>query len=315
MITPDEAVDAINERFGRHEGRRAFHARGVVLKGTFAATPAAARLTRAAHMQGEPVPVTVRVSNGSGDPGEPDYAPDVRGLAVKFYLPDGSRTDISGQTATRFPTKSVDAFIEFVGANAADASRLWKLPLFLARHPKIALALPAGAAALKLPASYASVRYYALHAFKWVDADGGERWVRYIWDPQAGVKTISSKEAKAAGREYLTEEILARVAREPARFTLRLQIAADGDDPDDPTKAWPDSRETVDAGTLELTEPDTERDKGDDVLVFDPTRVVDGIELSDDPILRFRSPAYSVSIERRSGAQRPANLDDVSGPR
>ena len=30
-----------------------------------------------------------------------------------------------------------------------------------------------------------------------------------------------------------------------------------------------------------------------------------GSELSDDPILRFRSPAYSVSIERRSGISRP----------
>jgi catalase len=35
------------------------------------------------------------------------------------------------------------------------------------------------------------------------------------------------------------------------------------------------------------------------VLVFDPVRVTDGIELSDDPILRFRSPAYRVSVERR----------------
>ena len=37
------------------------------------------------------------------------------------------------------------------------------------------------------------------------------------------------------------------------------------------------------------------------MLVFDPTRVVDGIELSEDPILRFRRHAYAVSVERRSG--------------
>jgi catalase len=36
------------------------------------------------------------------------------------------------------------------------------------------------------------------------------------------------------------------------------------------------------------------------VLVFDPTRVTDGIELSDDPILRFRPRAYSVSVARRA---------------
>ena len=33
--------------------------------------------------------------------------------------------------------------------------------------------------------------------------------------------------------------------------------------------------------------------------VFDPTRVVDGIELSDDPILRYRAGAYSESVSRR----------------
>ena len=33
--------------------------------------------------------------------------------------------------------------------------------------------------------------------------------------------------------------------------------------------------------------------------VFDPGRVVDGIELSDDPILRYRPGAYSESVARR----------------
>jgi catalase len=36
------------------------------------------------------------------------------------------------------------------------------------------------------------------------------------------------------------------------------------------------------------------------VLVFDPTRVTDGIELSGDPILAFRTQAYGVSIARRT---------------
>jgi catalase len=35
--------------------------------------------------------------------------------------------------------------------------------------------------------------------------------------------------------------------------------------------------------------------------VFDPTRVTDGIGLSDDPILHFRRAAYAQSVLRRSG--------------
>ena len=39
------------------------------------------------------------------------------------------------------------------------------------------------------------------------------------------------------------------------------------------------------------------------MLVFDPTRVTDGIELSDDPVLRFRPGAYSESVARRAGSR------------
>ena len=89
------------------------------------------------------------------------------------------------------------------------------------------------------------------------------------------------------------------------RFDLEVQVVRQGDPVDDPTSPWRDDGQTVKGGTLELTEFETGRETGGDVLVFDPTRVTDGIELTDDPILRFRSPAYSVSIERRSGISRP----------
>src|SRR5215218_9612002 len=99
---PEQAVDAVGEIFGRHPGHRAVHAKGVVCAGTFTATAAAARLTRAVHMQGETFPVTVRFSNASGDPRAPDGIPDGRGMATKIYLPDGARTDIVAVTAGRF---------------------------------------------------------------------------------------------------------------------------------------------------------------------------------------------------------------------
>ena len=85
------------------------------------------------------------------------------------------------------------------------------------------------------------------------------------------------------------------------RFTLELQIAGPGDAVDDPTSVWPPERERVRAGTLELTELETERETDGDVLVFDPTRITDGIELSDDPVLQFRHRAYTESVTRRMG--------------
>ena len=62
---------------------------------------------------------------------------------------------------------------------------------------------------------------------------------------------------------------------------------------------WRGSREFV-AGWLEITAPEDDHEAQGDVVVFDPTRLVDGLELCDDPILMYRPSAYWVSIERRT---------------
>ncbi len=299
MISPEKALDVINDRFGRFPGYRSLHAKGGLYRASFTASPGGGRLTRAAHMQGQPVDALVRFSNGSGNPRLPDYAPDVRGMAVKFFLPDGSRTDISAQTVPHFPVSTPDDFIELIRLNSGSVSRVWRLPLFLARHRGITKRLKVNAEALRPLSSYAGVRYYAVHAFKWIDAQGGERHVRYRWEPEEQEPSLAMVEARQRGSEYLQEELRERVKRGPVRFTLMLQVAEEGDPVDDPAAAWPDERETVTAGTLQVTAPETEHEK-DNVLVFDPVRVTDGIEPSNDPVLLFRPRAYSVSVERRT---------------
>ncbi len=300
-VTAQQATDVANGAYGRHPGYRALHAKGTLLKGTFTATPEGAALSRAAHMQGDPIPATIRVSNGGGNPQIPDYAPDVRGLAVKLYLPDGSRTDIVAQTAPKFIGSTPNTFLDLLRAQGPGASVAWKFPLFLLRNPGAIARLPSNLPALRPPVSYATCTYYAVHAFRWVDAHGAAQYVRYTLRPEAGEQHLGPRAAKARGRDYLQEDIRRRIESGPVRFTLELQLAARGDDPDDPSAVWPKERRRVTAGTLELTGLETERETGGDVLVFDPTRVVDGIELSNDPVLQFRKAAYSDSVARRTG--------------
>ena len=308
MTLAERAVDAANEIYGSHPGRRALHSKGSLFTGVFTATEAAAALTRAAHMQGAELRATVRFSNGSGDPGAPDYARDGRGMAVKVYLADGERTDIVGVTRPTFFVRTPEDFVELMEARKPDPETgqpdMERLGAFLGAHPESAQAIQ-DALAAQPPASYAQQRYFAIHAFKWVAADGSERWVRYIWEPEAGVADVSDEEARERGADYLHEDIAARVDAGGVGFRLLVQLGEEGDPTDDPTAAWPDERETVEVGRLEVTGPEPEREQADDVLVFDPTRVVDGIELSADKILRFRPHAYSVSIERRSGMPAP----------
>ena len=301
---PEEVVDAINDISGVHPGHRAAHAKGTLWAGTFRATPGAAALTRAAHMQGDAVRATVRFSNGGGDPGIPDYATEGRGMAVKLYLEDGRRTDMVALTLPVFFARTPEDFLAFTRARKPDPATgqpdMGRLGKWLGDHPEAGPAIQAAVTAPP-PASYAQCEYNGLHAFRYVNADDEARFVRFRWEPEAGPASLSPEEARERGRDYLQDEILARVEEGPVAFRLAVTLAELGDPVDDPTEAWPPERETVEVGRLELTGPETGRERGDDVLVFDPTRVIDGIEVTEDPILRFRHRAYAVSVERRSG--------------
>jgi catalase len=272
-----------------------------VLSGAFTASERARELTRAAHMQGEPVRTTVRFSNGGAKPDSNDAGiGDGRGMAVKFYLPDGGTTDIVALSVPAFFVRTPEEFLEFTLARAESMEKVGE---FVGTHPATAAALQLIVPRLVPPRSYATLDYNSIHAFRLVDADGNGRWIRWRWVPQAGVEMLPEEERESMGRNFLQEEIFERL---PARFTLVARFAEAGDPVDDPTVAWPEGeREEVEMGVLEVTGPDPEREKGDDVMVMDPTRVTDGIEPSDDPILHVRSHAYSVSVERRSGVPRP----------
>jgi catalase len=302
MVDPAELVDAIGKVGGVHPGHRAAHAKGVVLAGTFTPSDEASRLTRAAQFAGDSVRVTVRLSNGGANPHLKDAdVGDGRGMAVKFYLPEGGETDIVALSLPVFFVRTPEEFLEFTLARAESFEKVGE---FIGSHPATAQAVQQIVPTLAPPRSYATMAFNSIHAFRLTNADGEQRWVRWRWVPEAGVEWLPEDEREGMDRDYLQTEIFARL---PVRYTLVARIATDDMPTDDATAAWPENVATVDMGTLELTGPETERETGDDVMVMDPVRLTDGIELSDDPILHARSPAYSVSVARRVAAGRPAS--------
>ena len=297
------AMDALHPE-ADHDAHRAAHARGILLAGRFKPSGEAGRLCRAAHFR-EPVDVTVRFSNGSGDHAAPDAErTEGRGMAVKFYAPDGTRSDIVALTLPVFFVRTAADFLALLEARRPGPDGqpdMAAVGAFLGDHPETAQALQAILPTFTLPLSYATRAYNSLHAYRLLDAVGVETAGRYRLVPEAGEH---DHPGETPADDYLQAEIRERIAREPVAFRLVLRVAAPGDSLDDPTAAWPEDRETVELGRLELDRIDDTRERGGDVLVFDPTRVIDGIELTDDEILRTRPEVYALSVQRRSGAVR-----------
>ncbi|OBF86969.1 catalase [Mycobacterium sp. 852002-51163_SCH5372311] len=307
-VTPDDAIDAIRGTGGAQPGYRALHAKGTLYRGTFTATPEASGLSRAKHLDGSAVPALVRFSNGSGNPAQRDGVPGVRGMAVKFTLPDGSTTDVSTQTAQLFVSSTPDGFVDLLKAMRPGLTMPLRMAGFFATHPRAVGALPVLRAASRVPASYATAQYHGLHAFRWVGADGSSRFVRYHLCPAAGEQYLSKPESKDA--DFLTDELDARLQTGPVRFSFQVQIAGPTDSTVDPSARWRSS-EMTDVGTLEITGLDTLREHDGDIVVFDPMRVTAGIEPSDDPVLHFRSRAYSASVKLRTGVDRGAEAPPI----
>jgi catalase len=282
---------------------RALHAKGTLCLATFTPTPDAVRLSRGAHFAGPSLRAHVRFSNGSGVIGA-DYAPrEGRGMAVKIYLPDGTTTDVVAVTLPAFFVRTPEDFLEFVRAREPDPATgepdPERIGAFVGAHPESLTALEAVLTALPTE-SYLSCAYNALHTYLF-EADGRVVAGRYHLEPTVGIVTVPHEDAEQREHDHLQEDLGRRLAQGPAVFALSVSLAGEGDPLDDPTVAWPPDRERVTIGHIEIIGLADDRERDGDVLVFDPTRVADGIELSNDPILRFRRAAYAESVLRRSG--------------
>nr|WP_246745828.1 catalase family peroxidase [Ciceribacter sp. L1K22] len=297
-----QLVDLLHQHIGFYPGHRSVHAQGRYYVGVFTATPEARRISRASHFQGQPVPVTIRHSNSPL--ANPVGPADSVSMAVRFYLPDGTATDLIALPITLFFTRTPEETLELLKIALPDPSTgkpdMEKVGQFLAERPSVMRAV---GLRKQLPAavSFARTAYHALHAFRFVNEAGDAVYARYHWEPDAGVATQTLEELHKEKPSYLFEELEERLSQAPVGFKLVLELAGDGDPTDDPSAPWPEGRPRVTVGRLEITRPTTLEEIGDPVMMHDPTRVTDGIELSDDPILAARRGIYEVSVAHRTG--------------
>ena len=294
---PDQLVDALNGVFGKHAGDRAAHTKGICLTGQFTPAPDAPSLSKAPQFA-KPVGITARFSLGGGNPQAPDNAQDnVRGLAVRFDLGNGANSDLVMISAPVFFVKTPALFVEFlqiVGSGDKD-----KLNAFFQAHPE-STRQNAFLTSHPVPASYAGVDYWGVHAFTFTNAAGDTKVVKYKAIPEAGELGLSPDEAKAKGPNFYSPELKERLANGPVVFYIVANLGEKGDPTSDPTLRWDneDNRATAPLGkiTINAIAPDATCN----AFSFLPGNVADGIAgPTNDPIFAARSPAYAVSLIRR----------------
>jgi catalase len=291
--------------FGPHPGFRPAHAKGLMLSGTFTPARGATSLTRAPHITRESTPATARFSNSTGLPEIPDSAPDAnpRGLAIRFNLADHVHTDIVSHSTDGFPTRDGYEFLEFLKAAATSGPEVPSpkpIENFLASHPA---ALRFVQTPKPFPSSLARDTYFAVTAFHFTNAQGESRYGRYRIMPEAGNDYLTEVKLPNVRENFHYEELEHRVKQSPIRFKIFVQIAAPGDITDDATIHWPEDRELIEFGTIELTNvlPDSLAQQKH--IIFDPIPRIDGIEPSADPLLELRAAIYLLSGRERRSAK------------
>ena len=293
-----EIVDTFYKIYGSHPGFRVNHAKDVVAEGSFVAAPAASALSRAALFDGSKIPVTVRFSNDGGIPTVPDGAPgNPKGMAIKFHMPGGTEVDMVILAVKFFPVATGEQFRDLLVAiseSPPGSPKPTKLDQFSASHP----AFPASFGSAPTPNSFAEQEYHGIDAFIFVDKSGHRQAVRYIMTPEKAA-TLTADQAARKPPNFLVDDLPQRIAKRPVVFHLKAQLAAPGDQTQDPSQPWPADRKVVDLGVLTLDTP-VDTLEAQKKLLFLPNRLTDGIELSDDRLPVIRSEVYVLAFARRA---------------
>jgi catalase len=303
-LTPQRLVDAFEADTGKFPGYRRAHAEGICIRGEFHANGEGARLSRAAvFAPGATAPVVGRLAVAAGNPHRPDAAEAIRSMALRLSSADGQEWR-TGMNSTPFHSISTPEglYAEYLAQRPDPATGKpdpAQLQAFAAAHPE-SVRFRQWLDGFVPSDSYANSRFYSVNAFRFVNAAGTVRHVRWTLQPEAGYAPLDRDHVDGLGLHFLRDELRQRLAQGPLRWQLIVSIAAPGDPVDDPAQAWPAQRPQIHVGTLVITEATPQATGACRDLNFDPLILPTGMAASDDPVLRARSAGYAVSYRRRS---------------
>lgn len=304
-FNPVEMISAFEGTFGVHPGLRRNHAKGTCAVGEFIGNADGAKYSRSALFSGQTIPVIARFSLDGGNPQQSDAAKAVQGMALEFKLPGGGlqhMTMINVPVFFATPEGLRDLILALKPDPATGAPNPEVFKAFTAKHPDFN---PLGAAIQgRNPfVGFDTSSYNSLHAFWFVDKNDKKTLVRWHFEPVDGVKNLTDEEASKAPADYLEPALIARTQESPAKWDMYITLGQPGDAENDPSQVWPADRQKVKVGTLAITQAMAQKDGSCGPINFDPIVVADGIQITDDPVLKARSSSYAVSFGKRMSGQ------------
>lgn len=318
------------QRFARERiPERVVHARGTGAHGEFVVTNPIADLTLASLFAtaGKTTPVFVRFSTVIHGNHSPETLRDPRGFATKFYTDEGN-WDLVGNNLPVFFILDAIKFPDMVHAlkpspidNLQDPNRVFD---FMANDPASTHMLTQVYSDLGTPASYREMDGFGVHAYKFINAKGEVRYVKFNWRSQQGIRSLDSEEvAKVQSSDFnhLTRDLYAQInAGNFPKWDLHVQVLTPDQlddfnfDPLDATKVWTGVPE-IKVGTMTLNRMPTNFFQETEQAAFAPANLVPGIEPSEDRLLQGRVFSYSDTQLYRLGAnhqQLPINRPRVA---
>jgi catalase len=301
---------------------RVVHARGAVAFGYFEATgqwgdePISA-FTRAKlfNEPGKRTDLAIRFSSVIGGRDSSEAARDPRGFAVKFYTEDGN-WDLVGNNLGVFFIRDAIKFPDVIHSLKPDPVTFRQEPGrifdFMSQTPESMHMLMNLFSPRGIPANYRTMQGFGVNTYKWVNAAGETKLVKYHWIPSVGVQSLTEADAAVIQGQDLghaSKDLYESIENgDFPEWELRVQLMSDDDhpeldfDPLDDTKLWPENDfppKTV--GKMVLNRNVSNHFAENEQLSFGTGVLVDGLDFSDDKMLVGRTFSYSDAQRYRVG--------------
>lgn len=300
---------------------RIVHARGSGAHGVFEVTKAIPELTKAALFQkeGNECPVFVRFSTVAGGAGSIDTPRDVRGFAVKLYTEQGN-WDLVGNNIPVFFIQDAMKFPDLVHSVKMEADKgypqaasahdtFWD---FVSLMPETMHMIMWAMSDRGIPRSLRTIEGFGVHTFRFVNARGEGKFLKFHWKPVLGIESTTWDEAvKIAGADpdFHRRDLYEAIENgDYPQWDLGVQVFDEAwaskqpYDVLDATKLIPEEEIPVEIiGRMTLNRNVDNFFAETEQAAFLPSNLIPGIDFTNDPLLQGRLFSYLDTQKSRLG--------------